>query len=50
MCIWVCGWGGKVKELGGTFKRHGKETNNNDEITLEKELIPVKGLRVKLSP
>lgn len=30
MCIWVCGVG-EGKELGGTFKRHMKETNNNDE-------------------
>lgn len=49
MCIWVCGVG-EGKELGSRFKRHVKETNNNDEITLEKELILVKGLRVTLSP
>lgn len=40
---------GEGKELGGTFRAR-EETNNNDEITLEKELILVKGLRVKLSP
>jgi len=49
MCVWVCGVG-EGKELGGRFKRHMKETNDNDKITLEKELILVKGLRIKLSP
>lgn len=49
MCVWVCGVG-EGKELGRRFKRHVRETNNNDEITLEKELILVKGLRMKLSP
>ena len=49
MCVWVCGVG-EGKELGCRFKRHVRETNNNDEITLEKELILVRGLGMKLSP
>ena len=49
MCVWACGVG-EGKELGGRFKRHVKETNDNDKITPEKELILIKGLRIKLSP
>lgn len=49
MCVWVCGVG-EGKELGGKFERHMKETNDNDKITLEKELMLIKGLRIKLSP
>lgn len=49
MCVWVCGVG-EGKELGGRFKRHMKETNDNDKITLEKELILIKGLWIKLNP
>lgn len=49
MCVWACGVG-EGKEPGGRFKRHVKETNDNDKITLEKELILTKGLRIKLSP
>lgn len=41
---------GEGKELGGRFRRNMKETKDNDKITLEKRLILINKLRIKLSP
>lgn len=41
---------GEGKALGGRFRRNMEETKDNDKITLEKRLILINKLRIKLSP